>query len=99
MALRDTPLEESFSLPSPIDGGAGENHVRAETAASAGGVRARVVPPCSSILLLDEPTAACDSLSCAAVERLLIETGAACVVVTHDERQAERLANTRIILA
>jgi ATPase subunit of ABC transporter with duplicated ATPase domains len=51
------------------------------------------------VLLLDEPTAACDEAACAAVERALVESGVACVIVTHDHRQAERLAHTRILLS
>jgi ABC-type phosphate transport system ATPase subunit len=51
------------------------------------------------VLLLDEPTAACDDVACAAVERVLVQSGVACVIVTHDSRQAERLAHTRIVLS
>jgi ABC-type sugar transport system ATPase subunit len=51
------------------------------------------------VLLLDEPTAACDDVACAAVERVLVQSGVACVIVTHDSRQAERLAHTRILLS
>ena len=51
-----------------------------------------------TILLLDEPTAACDEVACAAVEQLLVDSGVACVIVTHDSCQAERLAHTRISL-
>jgi ABC-type iron transport system FetAB ATPase subunit len=50
------------------------------------------------VLLLDEPTAACDAVSCSAVEQAIINCGAACVVITHDDRQAVRLAHRRIIL-
>ena len=50
------------------------------------------------MLLLDEPTAACDAVSCSAVEQAIINCGAACVVITHDDRQAVRLAHRRIIL-
>jgi ABC-type iron transport system FetAB ATPase subunit len=53
----------------------------------------------STVLLFDEPTAACDSLSCAAVERALISSGVACILITHDERQAIRVAHKRIILS
>jgi len=56
------------------------------------------LPTSYAVLLLDEPTAACDAQACAAVERLLMEIGVACVVVTYDERQAARLATTRVIL-
>ena len=52
----------------------------------------------NAVLLMDEPTAACDVLACAAVERVLIESGVACIIVTHDERQAARLANIRVML-
>ena len=51
-----------------------------------------------TILLLDEPTAACDEVACAAVEQLLVDSSVACVIVTHDSCQAERLAHTRISL-
>lgn len=50
-------------------------------------------------LLLDEPTAALDRDSAAAVETLvreLAERGLGVLVVTHDDAQAERLADERI---
>lgn len=53
-------------------------------------------PP--AVLLLDEPTAACDGVSCTAVERSIIASGIATVLITHDERQALRLAHKRLIL-
>jgi ABC-type multidrug transport system fused ATPase/permease subunit len=52
-------------------------------------------------LLLDEPTAALDSVSAAAVEALvrdLAERGLGILVVTHDEAQAERVADRRVEL-
>lgn len=56
-------------------------------------VRALSLKP--PVLLLDEPTAALDSDSAAAVEALVRErlaSGAAVILVTHDRGQAERLA-------
>jgi ABC-type iron transport system FetAB ATPase subunit len=52
-------------------------------------------------LLLDEPTAALDGVSASAVEALvrdLAERGLGILVVTHDEAQAERIADERIEL-
>jgi ABC-type iron transport system FetAB ATPase subunit len=51
------------------------------------------------VLLLDEPTAACDEAACAAVERAIKASNVACIIVTHDPRQALRLAHTRIVLS
>lgn len=56
-------------------------------------VRALQMSP--EVLLLDEPTAALDEDATAMVERLMkseIDGGAAIVLVTHDRRQADRLA-------
>jgi ABC-type lipoprotein export system ATPase subunit len=50
-------------------------------------------------LLLDEPTAALDRDSAALVEALvrdLAERGLGVLVVTHDDAQAERLADARV---
>ena len=44
-----------------------------------------------AILLLDEPTSACDEGAARAVERLVLDSGAAVVWVTHDSAQAARL--------
>ena len=52
----------------------------------------------SAVVLLDEPTAACDAESCAAVERALVGSGVAAVIVTHDDAQAFRLAHRRLLL-
>jgi len=52
-----------------------------------------------SVLLLDEPTAALDPASVAAVEQLLqaeLARGTSILLVSHDERQAERLARRRL---
>ena len=44
-----------------------------------------------AILLLDEPTSACDEAAARAVEQLVLDSGAAVVWVTHDGAQAARL--------
>jgi ABC-type multidrug transport system fused ATPase/permease subunit len=52
-------------------------------------------------LLLDEPTAALDSVSAAAVEELvrsLAARGLGILIVTHDEAQADRVADERVEL-
>jgi ABC-type iron transport system FetAB ATPase subunit len=52
-------------------------------------------------LLLDEPTAALDSASAAAVEdlvRSLAERGLGILMVTHDEAQADRVSDRRVAL-
>ena len=58
---------------------------------------ARTVANDPEVLLLDEPTASLDSAAEAEVERLLADLLASgdrtVVLVTHDERQAERLAD------
>jgi ABC-type iron transport system FetAB ATPase subunit len=62
--------------------------------------RALVRDPC--VLLLDEPTAALDRESAAAVEGLvgaLAGRGLGIVIVTHDEAQAERVAIRTVRLA
>lgn len=51
-----------------------------------------------AVLLLDEPTAACDATSCKAVEKALIVSGLAMIIITHDERQAQRIAHRRIVI-
>ena len=58
---------------------------------------ARTVINDPEVILLDEPTASLDSAAEAEVERLLADLlasgGRTVVLVTHDERQAERLAD------
>lgn len=51
-----------------------------------------------AVLLLDEPTAACDPQSALAVEQVLQAAGVAIIMTTHDDRQALRVANRRILL-
>jgi putative ABC transport system ATP-binding protein len=62
-------------------------------------VRALTMRP--KVLLLDEPTAALDPTSGAAVESLIssrIQTGLAVLWVTHDETQAKRIARRRLVV-
>ena len=62
-------------------------------------VRALIVRP--KVLLLDEPTAALDDASEAAVESLMssrIQAGLAVLWVTHDEAQAKRIARRRLVV-
>jgi putative ABC transport system ATP-binding protein len=62
-------------------------------------VRALMMGP--KVLLLDEPTAALDSASGAAVESLIsyyMQTGVAVLWVTHDEMQAKRIARRRLVV-
>jgi iron complex transport system ATP-binding protein len=75
-------------------------------AALSGGERsrvalARVFAQRTETLLLDEPTAALDSASAVAVEELvraLAARGLGVLMVTHDEAQAERVADRRVEL-
>jgi ABC-type lipoprotein export system ATPase subunit len=53
-------------------------------------------PP--AILLLDEPTAACDEGTSALVERAIIDSGLAVIMITHNSGQAERMAHKRLIM-
>jgi ABC-type iron transport system FetAB ATPase subunit len=63
-------------------------------------VRALCLEP--DVLLLDEPTASLDEAATARVEALVrafLERGKAVVIVTHDRRQAERLAGRILVMA
>jgi phosphate-transporting ATPase len=62
-------------------------------------IRALMVHP--KVLLLDEPTAALDPASVAAVESLIaarIQAGLAVLWVTHDAEQAKRIANRLLVV-
>ena len=62
-------------------------------------IRALMVRP--KVLLLDEPTAALDAASMAAVESLIgtrIRAGLAVLWVTHDARQAKRVAHRLLVV-
>ncbi|MFL6138443.1 MAG: ATP-binding cassette domain-containing protein [Frankiaceae bacterium] len=61
--------------------------------------RALAIGP--EVLLLDEPTSALDSFAAAAVERVvrgLVDAGLTVVMVSHDLRQARRLADDVVVL-
>ena len=62
-------------------------------------VRALIVQP--KVLLLDEPTAALDPVSVAAVESLIatrVRAGRAVLWVTHDDEQAKRIARRLLVV-
>lgn len=54
-------------------------------------------PP--AVLLLDEPTAACDAEACALVERAIVGSGLTVMIITHDKAQAERISHRRLLIA
>jgi ABC-type uncharacterized transport system ATPase component len=53
--------------------------------------------PCA-LLLLDEPTAACDAEACALVEKAVVASGLTLMIITHDSKQAERLSHKRLVM-
>jgi len=63
---------------------------------------ARALANQPEVLLLDEPTSALDKAARAGVEwhiqRVIGEWGLACVMVTHDEEQARRMAGVALVL-
>ena len=51
-----------------------------------------------AVVLMDEPTAACCADTMVKVERAIIASGLTTIMITHDERQAQRVAHkTRVI--
>jgi putative ABC transport system ATP-binding protein len=63
---------------------------------------ARTLANAPTVLLLDEPTSALDEISARGVEKLVLdivrERRMTCVIVTHDTRQADRIADRTMIL-
>ena len=53
--------------------------------------------PGSVILLLDEPTSACDHACVMTIEQALISSGITLVVISHDFDQAKRLGTKSIV--
>ena len=53
---------------------------------------------CSAILLLDEPTAACDSETTLYVENALKLSNCSIIMITHDITQSERFCHRRVKL-
>lgn len=53
--------------------------------------------PGAVVLLLDEPTSACDKLTALRVEEALCTAGISIIMITHDHAQAIRFATRRII--
>jgi ABC-type iron transport system FetAB ATPase subunit len=91
-SLAATGLDPSFMTRTARELSGGE-------AARVAVARALVRDPAA--LLLDEPTAALDSVAAAAVENLvrsLAARGLGILLVTHDEAQAERVADRRVEL-
>ena len=54
--------------------------------------------PGSIVLLLDEPTGACDMETTMKVERALTSLGCTIIIVSHDTDQQERFGTRRILL-
>ena len=50
------------------------------------------------VLLLDEPTAACDPATAKLVERAIVKSGVTVIWVTHDHAQTLRMAHKRLVL-
>ena len=63
---------------------------------------ARTLAIAPTVLLLDEPTSALDEIAARGVEKLVLdvvrERRMTCVIVTHDTRQADRIADRTMIL-
>ena len=52
----------------------------------------------SVLVLLDEPTAACDPETTKIMEQVFKESQLTFLLITHNEQQARRIANRRILL-
>ncbi len=86
--------------------GLGDQPLDRSTASLSGGEAqrlclARALAVCPEVLLLDEPTSALDAVAAMSVERVvraLVADGLTAVLVSHDLRQARRLADDVVVL-
>ena len=99
-------LDESDALALLERSGLTPDFLAREATALSGGEAQRVCLARSlavgpEVLLLDEPTSALDRFASAAVERtvaMLVEEGISVVLVSHDLRQARRLATDAVVV-
>ena len=52
----------------------------------------------TALLLLDEPTAACDEKTAILVENTLIKSNVTMLIITHDSSQLKRIAHRNIYI-